>query len=177
VVFTRSKKGWQTSFDPERMKGIKLNTDLVNAKTGKVVAEAGTKMTPRVARKLQEGGLKEQLVGLEELVGRYAAIDLINEETGEIYVEAGAELSQASLQQLEEAGIDRIPTLAIDHVNVGPYIRNTLAADKNTAREEALIDIYRVMRPGEPPTLDTAETLFQGLFSIPNDTTSRRSGG
>ena len=65
---------------------------------------------------------------------------------------------------LESAASTRSPTLAIDHVNVGPYIRNTLAVDKNATREDALIDIYRVMRPGEPPTLETAETLFQGLF-------------
>ena len=98
----------------------------------------------------------------EELIGRYAAVDIINEKTGEIYVEAGDEITQAVLDQLEEAGIDELPTLAIDHVNVGPYIRNTLAVDKNSNREEALIDIYRVMRPGEPPTLETAETLFHG---------------
>jgi DNA-directed RNA polymerase subunit beta len=164
VDFTHTKKGWQTAFDPQRLKGVKLATDLVDAKTGKVVAEAGTKMTPRLARKLQEAGLKEQLVSVDDLVGRYVAIDLVNEETGEIFAEAGDELTAQAVAQLETAGIDVIPTLAIDHINVGPYIRNTLALDKNTSREEALIDIYRVMRPGEPPTLDTAEVLFNGLF-------------
>jgi DNA-directed RNA polymerase subunit beta len=164
VVFTKTKKGWQTHFDPNRMKGIKLVRDLVDAKTGKVMAEAGTKMTPRLARKLQEQGLKEQLVTVEDLVGRYVATDIINESTGEIHVEAGDELSETSIGVLEAAGATSIPTLAIDHVNVGPYIRNTLAVDKNASREEALIDIYRVMRPGEPPTLETAEALFQGLF-------------
>jgi len=164
VVYSRSKKGWTTPFNPEGMKGVKLAADLVDAKTGKVVAEAGTKMTPRLARKLQEGGLKEQLVQAEEIVGRYAAADLVNESTGEIFVEAGDELTAASLEQLEAAGVKEVPTLNIDHVNVGPYMRNTLAIDKNTSREEALIDIYRVMRPGEPPTLDTAEALFNGLF-------------
>ena len=68
------------------------------------------------------------------------------------------------LDLFDENDIDVLPTLAIDHVNVGPYIRNTLAADKNSNREEALLDIYRVMRPGEPPTLEQAETLFQGLL-------------
>ena len=164
VVFSRSKKGWQTAFDPQRLRGIKLVADLVDAKNGKVVAEAGAKMTPRLARKLQEAGLKEQLVAADELIGRYVAVDIINEQTGEIYVEAGDELTEKSVAEFEEAGIDTIPTLAIDHINVGPYIRNTLALDKNSTREEALIDIYRVMRPGEPPTLETAESLFQGLF-------------
>ncbi|MDF2765423.1 MAG: rpoB, partial [Rhodospirillales bacterium] len=164
VTYSRSKKGWHTAFDPDRLRGIKLVADLKNASSGKVMAEAGTKMTPRLARKLQEQGLKEILVGSDELVGRYAAADLINEKTGEIFVEAGDELTQAKIEQLEAAGIKELPTLAIDHINVGAYIRNTLATDKNASREEALIDIYRVMRPGEPPTLETAEALFNGLF-------------
>jgi DNA-directed RNA polymerase subunit beta len=164
VDFTHTKKGWQTAFDPARLKGVKLTSDLVDAKTGKVVAEAGTKMTPRLARKLQEAGLKEQVVPVDDLVGRYVAADLVNEETGEIFAEAGDELTAQTVSQLEAGGVSSIPTLAIDHINVGPYIRNTLALDKNTSREEALIDIYRVMRPGEPPTLDTAEVLFNGLF-------------
>ncbi|HXV25661.1 MAG TPA: DNA-directed RNA polymerase subunit beta [Alphaproteobacteria bacterium] len=164
VVYSRSKKGWHTAFDPERMRGIKLVADLKNASSGKLMAEAGTKMTPRLARRLQEQGLKEMLVGSEELVGRYAAADLINEKTGEIFVEAGDELTEPKIEQLEAAGIKELPTLAIDHINVGAYIRNTLASDKNASREEALIDIYRVMRPGEPPTLETAEALFSGLF-------------
>jgi DNA-directed RNA polymerase subunit beta len=164
VIFTKTKKGWQTHFDPNRAKGVKLARDLVDAKTGKVMAEAGTKMTPRLAKKLQEAGLKEQLVTVEDLAGRYVASDIVNESTGEIYVEAGNELSETNIGVLDQAGVSSIPTLAIDHINVGPYIRNTLAVDKNASREEALIDIYRVMRPGEPPTLETAETLFQGLF-------------
>jgi len=164
VIFTRTKKGWQTPFNADRLRGQKLQLDLVDAKNGKVVAEAGAKMTPRLAKKLQDGGLKEQLVTVEELVGRFAAVDIVNEKTGEIYIEAGHELTEKLIGELEEAGVTSIPTLAVDHINVGPYIRNTLLADKNSTREEALIDIYRVMRPGEPPTLDTAETLFQGLF-------------
>src|SRR6202012_2896600 len=82
----------------------------------------------------------------------------------EVMFEAGDELTADILEKLEKAGVKELPTLGIDHVNVGPYIRNTLMADKNATREEALIDIYRVMRPGEPPTLESAEALFQGLF-------------
>ena len=90
---------------------------------------------------------------------------MINEETGEIIAEAGDEITEEHLlEALGEAGGQEIETLAIDHINVGAYIRNTLAADKNAIREEALIDIYRVMRPGEPPTLETAEAMFNGLF-------------
>jgi len=167
VSFERVKRGWKTPFNAERLRGVKLTNDLINAKTGRVAAEAGTKMTPRLLRQLGEKGLEDQLVADEELIGRYVAKDLVNAKTGEIYVEAGDEILEETLEMLTEAGIDNIETLSIDHVNVGPYIRNTLAVDKNTSREEALIDIYRVMRPGEPPTLDTAEALFHGLFFDP----------
>ena len=128
------------------------------------MAEAGTKITPRLARKLIEQGLEEQLVATEELAGRYLAADLINEQTGEVYHEAGDELSLVDIEKLEKGGVTSIPVLAIDHINVGSYIRNTMAADRNASREDALIDIYRVMRPGEPPTLESAEALFNGLF-------------
>ena len=164
VGFSKVKRGWKTEFVGDRLRGHKLTSDIINAKTGRVAIEAGTKVTPHLLRKLEEKGLAEILVNEEDLIGRYVACDLINEETGEIYVEAGDEITEEVLESLEGAGVEEIETLAIDHVNVGPYIRNTLAVDKNSNREEALIDIYRVMRPGEPPTLETAEVLFNSLF-------------
>ncbi|PWC37082.1 DNA-directed RNA polymerase subunit beta [Azospirillum sp. TSO22-1] len=164
ITYTRASGGWKTPFNAERMKGVKLVSDLVDAKTGAVVAEAGAKMTPRAIKKLQEGGLTEQLVSTEELTGRYLAVDIINEKTGEVLFEAGDELSASDLEKVEKLGIDELPILAIDHLNVGAYIRNTMSADRNASREDALIDIYRVMRPGEPPTLESAEALFAGLF-------------
>ncbi|GEO39089.1 DNA-directed RNA polymerase subunit beta [Skermanella aerolata] len=164
IVYERAANGWKTPFNPDRMKGVKLVGDLIDAKTGSVMAEAGTKITPRLARKLIEQGLEEQLVATEELAGRYLAADLINEQTGEVYHEAGDELALTDIEKLEKSGVTSIPVLAIDHINVGSYIRNTMAADRNASREDALIDIYRVMRPGEPPTLESAEALFNGLF-------------
>ena len=161
---TKNKKGWKTPFAPEQLHGLKVPTDLLNAKTGKTVVEAGTKVTLRLTRKLTEAGLKELLIPDEDLIGHYFANDLISEESGEIHVEAGDEITEESLALLEELGITEITTLDIDHMRVGPYLRNTLAADKKFDRKEALIDIYRVMRPGEPPTLETAEALFNSLF-------------
>jgi DNA-directed RNA polymerase subunit beta len=168
IVYNRGKLGWATPFDPEQLKG-KLNNDLIDATTGEVKLAAGERMTPRAARRLQEAGLTEVLAPEIDLVDHYFAEDLINTETGEIYFEAGDEITEAALAQLTEAGIDELPVLDIDIVNrgpesKGPYIRSTLAIDKNATREDALIDIYRVMRPGEPPTLETAESLFNGLF-------------
>ncbi|MGB0626562.1 MAG: DNA-directed RNA polymerase subunit beta [Alphaproteobacteria bacterium] len=162
--YSLTKNGWQTALDAERMRGIKLTHDLVDAKSGKVVAEADAKFTPRVARQLEEAGVKEILVSGEELLGQYFGEDIINEDTGEVLVEAGDEITEEILESFEELKIKAFTTLAIDHVTVGPYIRNTLAGDKNRSREDALIDIYRVMRPGEPPTYETAEALFKSLF-------------
>ncbi|HMB78274.1 MAG TPA: DNA-directed RNA polymerase subunit beta, partial [Kiloniellaceae bacterium] len=164
VTYKRSGEGWSTPFDLEQMRGVKLTRDLIDAKTGKAVAEAGAKMTPRLAKKLTEAGLKDRFVSNEELLDHFVAIDYINPENGLVLCEAGDEVTEELLQALVENKVKSIETLAIDHINVGPYLRNTLAADKNRSREDALIDIYRVMRPGEPPTLETAEAMFNGLF-------------
>ncbi len=126
--------------------------------------EAGKKLTVRGARQMQEKGLKALRLSDEELVGNYIAEDLVNPKTGEIHAEAGEEITDKSMKALNEQGYKELPLLDIDHVNVGAYIRNTLSADKNMTREDALFDIYRVMRPGEPPTLDSAQAMFQSLF-------------
>ncbi|WP_374630389.1 DNA-directed RNA polymerase subunit beta [Ferrovibrio sp.] len=164
VVYKRDKKGWRTEYNAERMRGIRLASELINAKTGKVAVEAGTKITPRLARKLADEGLKELLVSPADMVGKYNALDIINDQTGEIYLEAGEELDLKKIELLEEAGIEQISVIDVDHVTIGSYIRNTMVADKNQSREQALFEVYRVMRPGEPPTMDTAEALFHGLF-------------
>ncbi|MFT0861101.1 DNA-directed RNA polymerase subunit beta [Ancylobacter sp. G4_0304] len=164
ITFDRTKDGWRMPFDPKRMKGYKAVSDLVDADTGEVVIEAGKKVTVRQARQLAEKGLKALKISDDEMIGQYVAEDLVNPHTGEIYVEAGEEVSEKMLKQLGELGYDELPILDIDHVNIGAYIRNTLAVDKNVTREDALFDIYRVMRPGEPPTLDSAQAMFHSLF-------------
>jgi len=176
VTFKQVKnKGWATKFFPERVRGTRPTRDLVDAKTGEVIAEAGKKITPRAVKAwIEDGKIENLLLPFEGIIGRYAAKDMINEETGAIYVEAGDELtwelgkdgevSGGTLKELLDAGITEIPVLDIDNINVGPYIRNTVAADKNLNREGALMDIYRVMRPGEPPTVEAASNLFDQLF-------------
>src|SRR3984957_8859856 len=178
VLYKRTKEGWRVPFDANRLRGYKAINDLVDADTGKVVLEAGKKLTVRQARQLAEKGLKALRLSDVELIGHFLAEDLVNVKTGEIYAEAGDEitgterkdgewditLGKTPLKGLVDLGYKELPLLNIDHVNVGAYIRNTLAIDKNMAREEALFDIYRVMRPGEPPTVDTAQTMFNSLF-------------
>ena len=162
--YDAKKGGWRTPFDPERLRGLRAVRDLVNAKNGGVVVKAGEKITPRRTRKLIEDGVKELLVTDEDLAGRYIAIDMVDENTGLVLAEAGEELTEELVAALREAAVTLIPTLDIDHVTVGAYIRNTLIADKNSSREQALIDIYRVMRPGEPPTVEAAQNLFNSMF-------------
>ena len=164
ITYTKDAKGWRVPYDAERMKGFKASEDLIDADTGEVVVEAGKKLVARAARQLAEKGLKFLRAQDEDLYTQYIAEDLVNPATGEVYAEAGEEITEKLLTQLVEEGFDEIPVLDIDHITVGPYIRNTLNVDKNSRREEALFDIYRVMRPGEPPTLETAENMFQSLF-------------
>ena len=155
---------WRVPYDPERMKGVKIVNELIDADTGEVAIEAGRKLTARSAKQLAEKGLKALRASDADLNGQYLAEDLYNAETGEIFAEAGDEITEKLLGVLLEKGFDELPILEIDHVNVGPYIRNTLKVDKNSSREDALFDIYRVMRPGEPPTIEVAEAMFQSLF-------------
>ena len=164
ITYTLTKKGWRTPFDAERLRGQKLTYDLIDAKSGEIIVEAEQKITPRLIHKLSQAGVKDVLARQEDLIGRYASKDMVDEKTGLVIVTAGDELTDDTLQQLADIGIKNLPTLHIDPVNVGPWMRNTLAADKNMSREDALIDIYRVMRPGEPPTPETAEALFRSLF-------------
>ncbi len=167
IPYKRIKEGWRVPFDATRLRGYKAINDLIDADSGKVVLEAGKKLTVRQARQLAEKGLKALRLTEEELIGHYVAEDLVNPKTGEIYVEAGEEITEKTLKTLNDAGYKELPLLNIDHVNVGAYIRNTLVVDKNMTREDALFDIYRVMRPGEPPTLDTAQAMFNSLFFDP----------
>jgi DNA-directed RNA polymerase subunit beta len=167
VTYVRGKGGWQIPFVADQWRGQKPSFDIVDGKSGEVVFPAGQKISPRAASKAAKDGLATLLIPTEEIYGRYSAYDLVNEKTGEIYVEAGDELTPENLEKLDAAGIDRLVLLDIDHTNTGAWMRNTLKADKAEDRDQALSDIYRVMRPGEPPTRETAEALFAGLFFDP----------
>ena len=161
---SKGEAGWVVPFVEANWRGQKPSFDVVNGETGEVVFPLGTKVTPRVARKAVSDGLTTLLIPTEEIFGRYSAYDLINEATGEIYIEAGDELTAENLEKIDKSGQSSIELLDIDHVSVGPWIRNTLMADKVEERDHALSEIYRVMRPGEPPTRETAESMFYGLF-------------
>ncbi|MDL2352734.1 MAG: DNA-directed RNA polymerase subunit beta, partial [Pseudomonadota bacterium] len=164
VQWKRGDGGWRLPYVPDQWRGQKPTFDIVDAKSGEIIFANGTKISPRAANKAEKDGLTELLIPTEEIFGRYAARDLIDESTGRIWIETGDEVSPENLDMLDKAGIDQLELLDIDHISTGPWIRNTLKADKAPDRDHALADIYRVMRPGEPPTRETAEALFEGLF-------------
>uniref|UniRef100_UPI003BAD2E25 DNA-directed RNA polymerase subunit beta n=1 Tax=Stappia sp. TaxID=1870903 RepID=UPI003BAD2E25 len=165
IEYTRDEPGsWRVAFDGDRLKGTKASYDMIDADSGEVVIEAGRKITARTVRQLADKGVKALKVLDEDLYGQYLAEDMVDPSSGEIYAEAGEEINEKILGDLVDHGYAEITVLDIDHVTTGAYIRNTLAVDKNETREDALFDIYRVMRPGEPPTLDSAEAMFQSLF-------------
>lgn len=163
-VFKRTKHFWKTAFNPEEWRGERLVNDLVNAETNEAVLEAGIKITPRMANKLQEDGLKEIRLSDEDLLGRFVAKDMVANDTGEVIAVAGEEITEKMLDVFGQNKVNEVATLAVDNQNVGSFFRNTLMADRNTNKAEALMDIYRVLRPGEPPTLEAADAIFQGLF-------------
>ena len=162
-TFKFNEDKWVTEFIADNYKGQRLNFDLVDAKKNKVVAKLGDKLTQRSIQSLLENNLEFIEIKEDELIGKFLAEDIINEKTGEIYAEAGDEVTTDFLKLFKLNNLNILKVLSIDS-SVGPWMRNTLALDKNASREEALVDIYRVMRPGEPPAQETAEILFNSLF-------------
>ncbi|MCL2439879.1 MAG: DNA-directed RNA polymerase subunit beta, partial [Alphaproteobacteria bacterium] len=166
-AFTKFKNGWKVAFDASLItRAIKFPYALVNADSGKVALEAGQKLNPRAAKKLVDDGLKALYLTNEEAAdkGLYVSDDIINMDNGEVILEAGAELTAESLKAIENAKIKEFGVLYIDNQTINAHMRNTIVVDKNKTREEALFDIYQVMRPGEPPTVATAESMFFRMF-------------
>ena len=164
ISIKESKRGWKMPFIAEKFRGFTPQSDIADAKTGEVIAKQGEKVTARRARELAESGVKEILVAAEDLAGRYIAEDIVDLDTGKIFAEAGDELDANLLAEFKEQKVKEFHILDIDYINVGAFIRNTLNIDKNANSQEALMDVYRVMRPGEPPTIEAATALFNGLF-------------
>ena len=162
-IFKFNADKWVTDFIADNYKGQRLNFDLVDAKKNKIVAKSGDKLTQRNIKSLIDDNLESIEIKEDELLGKFFAEDIVNEKTGEIYAEAGDEITVDFLKLFRLNNLSVLKVLSIDS-SVGPWMRNTLAIDKNFSREEALVDIYRVMRPGEPPAQETAEVLFNGLF-------------
>ncbi len=154
--------------EPENMIGQRCTRE-VKSDDGKVIVRKDKKFTKAAARKMREAGIEWIQVGLDDLIRtdavmRVAPIDIVDEETGEVIVECNEEITEAHLDDLKSRGILEFSLLFLDPITTGTAIRDTLLADKTMSQDEAVIEIYRRLRPGDPPTLDTATNLFNNLF-------------
>ena len=156
------KAGISIELIPSRLRGQTLPVDLKIK--SKVVVEANKRITARHVRELEQAKMTSLKVEDDFLISKVLAKDLFNQETGEVLVSANTEIDQSVIEAIREANITELHTLYINELDKGPYISTTLRADPTSNRLEALVEIYRMMRPGEPPTKDSAEQLFQNLF-------------
>jgi len=156
------KAGVSIELIPSRLRGQTLPVDLKIK--SKVIVEANKRITARHVRELEQAKISSLKVEDDFLIGKVLAKDIFNQETGEVLVSANTEVDNSIIELLREANIAEIHTLYINDLDKGPYISTTLRADPTSNRLEALVEIYRMMRPGEPPTKDSAEQLFQNLF-------------
>ncbi|MEX2525785.1 MAG: DNA-directed RNA polymerase subunit beta [Gammaproteobacteria bacterium] len=161
--FSVSKKGIQMDLVPERLRGETVTFEIKDKK-GNVIVEAERRITARHVRQIEQAGLKKLEVPPEYLIGQVLAKEIVDTETGEVLAEANAEITDAVLEKLMSGSSLDVETLFINDLDRGPYVSDTLRIDSTTNATEAQIEIYRMMRPGEPPTKDAAENLFNNLF-------------
>jgi len=161
-IYKRNKDCWKKLFIAENLKGSKAIFDIKDSKNNKVIIEAGKKITQRILN--QNEDVKEIIVSNDELLGKFIAEDIVNYKTGEIFAEAGDEITEELISLLDIEKINDLPVLLIDNINYSPFVRNTLAVDKSFDKNSALFEIYRILRPGEPPTVESATSLFNSLF-------------
>ena len=162
--FDIKTKSWFTNFDPNNYKRpLKLLFDLIDKNNNKKILQKGEKINFVLANKLKEKKLKEILVTPEEIIGKYTKID-IKDKKGEIILKSGFNISKEALDKIIQSEIYQLSLANLDPIMRGPYIFETMKVDKNNSKEEALNDIYKVLRPGEPPTQEVAEEVFKNLY-------------
>ncbi len=167
TLYFDAGKTYSRSIDYKLLLGQRATRDIRHPDSREVLVKKNRKFTRAAIRKLEESKIERLPAELEEIVGKVSANDVIDETTGEVLLQCNEELSEDRIDELRERGIDTVQALFIDNLNVGPYLRNTLIADKLQGPDEAIMEIYRRLRPGDPPTLETAQNLFQNLFFNP----------
>lgn len=163
LTYTKVKKGWATDFVFDGTRSVKLDSDIVDADTGKVVAEAGTRLNKRTGAKLKDQGLKKVLCTNEELVGHYAASDVVISGKSEPLLSVGEEFTEEAVAEIVQSKISELKVLKIGE-KVGSCIRNTVVADKIKSNSAAFVEIFKILRPGEPTTPEASKAAFEDLF-------------
>ncbi len=160
---TKTQK-WKTKFNPENYKAKNFSEEVIDAKTGKVIISIGDKINYLNAKKLADNGLKDILISNESLFGKFLHKEIkISEEEGGTF-KIGTELNETVIKQILEANISSIKISVTNSINKGPYLLTTLNNDKNNTKDEAITEIYKMLRPGEPPTIEIATQIFNNLF-------------
>ena len=165
-TFECGKKGYSMELVPERLRGEIASFDIKDGK-GKLIVEQGRRVTVRHIRQLEEAKINKLLCPADYLYGRTLAKDLVSKDTGEVVIECNTEITEEVLAQFEELGITEFETIYTNELDCGSFISDTLRGDITRTQLEALVEIYRMMRPGEPPTKESAENLFANLFFSP----------
>ena len=163
--FDQKTKKWKTKFNPDDYKRpIKLRNDLINSTNGKKVLKIGSKINFVIAKKIYDEGLKNILVSSDYFLDKYIKNNLLNPLTGEIFLKIGSSISKENLDNILELNINTLTIADVDPINKGSYLLDTLNIEKNNSKEEAINDIYKVLRPGEPPSFEVANEIFNKLF-------------
>ncbi len=165
TIYLESGKKYSKSIEYDLLPGQRATRDI--KVEGEVIVRKNRKFTRAAIRKLKEANLDRLPLDLSEVQGKVSAGDVIDEETGEVILGVNEELTEDKLENVRKAKISQFNVLFIDGLNVGSYLRDTLNADKVTSQDESILEIYRRLRPGDPPTLETARTLFNNLFFNP----------
>ncbi|MCB9706137.1 MAG: DNA-directed RNA polymerase subunit beta [Myxococcales bacterium] len=164
TIFLEGEEEIFRAVDFDLLSGQRASHDIRDPETGDVLVKKGRKFTKAHIKKMRKAGIKRLPMELDDLIGKVAGEDVIDENTGEVLLNCNEDITEEHVIRLREAGIQSFKILYIDDFNVGPFLRNTLLADKLQTPEESLLEIYRRLRPGDPPTLETARTLFDSLF-------------
>jgi DNA-directed RNA polymerase subunit beta len=164
IIHFEPQKKYSRQVNYELLVGQRATRDIKHPKTKEPLVKKNRKFTKGAIRKLQESGVDMLPIDLDELIGKVSAKDVIDDSTGEVLLQCNEELTEQKLDELRDRGVEKVEVLFIDNLNVGPYLRNTLLTDKLQGPDEAVMEIYRRLRPGDQPALDSAQTLFHNLF-------------
>jgi DNA-directed RNA polymerase subunit beta len=167
TVFLEPGKKYAKSVEYDLLPGQRATRDVRHPDSREILVKKNRKFTKLAIKKLKDSNVERLPVEVSELVGKVAATDVIDETTGEVVLQCNEELTETKLEELREHGIASIKILFIDNLNIGSYLRDTLIADKLQTTDEAIMEIYRRLRPGDPPTVETAQNLFRNLFFNP----------
>jgi len=166
-TITFEKDKYFKTVDLDILAGQRADDDIIEPKSGKILVKKNRKFTRAVIKEIADAGIKKLETPVESVIGRVVCEDVVNPKTGEVLLECNQELSEAKLAEIKSHGLKEVKVIFTDNLSYGSFIRDTLVLDKINTQEEALVEIYKRMRPGDPPTVEGARTLFENLFFNP----------